>query len=90
LPHLAGVEVQDIFEDLVDPGLPKFDLITDHQALKVIYSRKSKSSARIERWVLPLKPNNYRVSYVSLRKNIVDALSRLTKIVASNQSQDDD
>ena len=27
---------------------------------------------------------------MSSRKNIADALSRLTKIVASNQSQDDD
>lgn len=29
-------------------GLPKFDLVTDHEQLKVIYSRKSKPSARIE------------------------------------------
>ena len=67
-------------------GLPKFDLVTDHEALKVIYSRKSKPSARIERWVLRLQPYNYQVCYVPWRKNIADALSRLTKIVASNQS----
>ena len=30
-------------------GLPQFDLVTDHEALKFIYSRKSKPSARIER-----------------------------------------
>ena len=30
-------------------GLPEFDLVTDHEALKVIYSTKSKPSARIER-----------------------------------------
>ena len=36
------------------------------------------------------QPFNYQVCYVSSRKNIADALSRLTKIVASNQSQDDD
>ena len=70
-------------------GLPKFELVSDHQALKVINSRKSKPSARIERWVLRLQPYNYQV-YVSWRKNIADALSRLMKIVASNQSQDDD
>ena len=58
--------------------------------LKVIYSRKSKPSARIERWVLRLQPYNYQVCFVSSRKNIADALSRLTKIIASNQSQDDD
>lgn len=62
-------------------GLTKFDLVTDHQALKVIYSRKSKPSARIERWVLRLQPYNYRVCYVSSRKNIADTLSGLTKIV---------
>ena len=59
-------------------GLPQFDLVTDHEALNVIYSRKSKPSARIERWVL------------RLRKNIADALSRLTKIPASSQSIEDD
>ena len=71
-------------------GLPKFDLVTDNEALKVIYLRKSKPSARIERWVLRLQPYNYQVCYLSSRKNIADALSRLTKTVASNQSQDDD
>ena len=71
-------------------GLPKFDLVTDHEALKVIYSTKPKPSARIELWVLRLQPYNYHVCYVSSRNNIADALSRLTKIVASNQSQDDD
>ena len=71
-------------------GLPQFDLVTDHEALKVIYSRKSKPSARIERWVLRLQPYNYDVSYVPSRKNIADALSRLTKIPASDQSLQDD
>ena len=33
-------------------GLQTLDLVTDHEALKVIYSRGSKPSARIERWVL--------------------------------------
>ena len=56
-------------------GLPQFDLVTDHEALKVIYSRKSKPSARIERWVLRLQPYNHQVCYVPSRKNIADALS---------------
>ena len=51
-------------------GLPKFDLVTDHEALKVIYSTKSKPSALIERWVLRLQPYNYQVCYVSSRENI--------------------
>ena len=71
-------------------GLPQFDLVTDHEALKVIYSKKSKPSARIERWVLRLQPYNYQVCYVPSRKNIADALSRLTKILASDQSLQDD
>ena len=71
-------------------GLPEFELVTDHEALKVIYSTRSKSTARIERWVLRLQPYNYRVCYVPSRKNIADALSRLTKIEDSFHSQDDD
>ena len=71
-------------------GLPQFDLVTDHEALKVMYSKKSKPSARIERWVLRLQPYNYQVCYVPSRKDIADALSRLTKIPASDQSLQDD
>ena len=71
-------------------GLPQFDLVTDHEALKVIFSKKSKPSARIERWVLRLQPYSYQVCYVPSRKNIADALSRLTKIPASDQSLQDD
>lgn len=41
--------------------LQTFDLVTDHEALKVIYSRGSKPSARDERWVLRLQPYNYKV-----------------------------
>ena len=46
-------------------GLPEFDLVTDHQALKTIYGPNSKPSARIERWVLRLQPFNYKVRYVT-------------------------
>ena len=38
--------------------LPKFDLVTAHEALKAIYSTNSKPSARIELWVLRLQPYN--------------------------------
>ena len=71
-------------------GLQTFDLVTDHEALKVIYSRGSKPSARIERWVLRLQPYNYKVCCVKSRDNIADALSRLTKIPASRNSRYDD
>ena len=42
------------------PTPAQFDLVTDHESLKVICSRKSKPSARIERWVLRLQPYNYQ------------------------------
>ena len=57
--------------------------MTDHQALKTIFGSGSKPSARIKHWVLRLQSFNYRVSFVSSRNNIADALSRLTKIPAS-------
>ncbi|KAL9962467.1 hypothetical protein ACROYT_G031572 [Oculina patagonica] len=70
-------------------GLQTFDLVTDHEALKVIYSRGSKPSARIERWVLRLQPYNYKVCCVASRDNIADALSRLTTIPASEKCRYD-
>ena len=71
-------------------GLPEYELvICDHEALNVSYSTRSKPSARIERWALRLQPYNYRVCYVPSRKNIVDALSRLTKIEDFFRFQDD-
>ena len=64
-------------------GLPEFHLVTDHQALKTIFGSGSKPSAHIKHWVLRLQSFNYRVCFVSSRNNIADALSRLTKIPAS-------
>ena len=66
--------------------LQTFDLVTDHEALKVIYSRGSKPSARIERWVLRLQPYSYKVCCVASRDNIADALSRLTTLPASDNA----
>ena len=72
-------------------GLPEFDLVTDHQALKTIYGPNSKPSAGIQRWVLRLQHFNYKVRYVTSRENIADVLSRLTKIPASKgYVQDED
>ena len=64
--------------------------MTDLEALKVIYSRGSKPSARIECWVLRLQPYNYKVCCVTSRDNIADVLSRLTKSPASGKSRYDD
>ena len=42
----------------------QFELLTDHKPLEVIYSSKSKPSARIERWVLRLQPYHFTVKHV--------------------------
>ena len=57
----------------------EFELETDHKPLECIFRRTSKSSARIERWVLHLQCHNYRVVYRPGKTNIVDALSRLNQ-----------
>lgn len=57
----------------------EFDLVTDHKPLEVIYSPKSKPSARIERWVLRLQPYKFRVVHVAGTSMIADPLSRLLR-----------
>ena len=57
----------------------EFELLTDHKPLETIFSprSRSKSCARIERWVLRLQSYKFKVRYISGRKNIADTLSRL-------------
>ena len=57
----------------------KFELETDHKPLECIFSRMSKPSARIERWVLRLPCHDYQVVYCPGKTNIADALSRLNQ-----------
>jgi len=55
----------------------KLELESDHKPLECIYGRKSKPSARIERWVLRLQGYNFKVVYRPGKTNIADVLSRL-------------
>ena len=56
-----------------------FTLVTDHRALEFMYSPKTTSSARVERWALRLQPYTYKVVYKPGPTNIADSLSRLIK-----------
>ena len=57
----------------------RFELVTDHKPLEVIYGPRSRPSARIERWVLRMQPYDFQVVHVQGQKNIADPLSRLVK-----------
>jgi len=55
----------------------EFTLITDHKPLEIIYGNSSsKTSARIERWVLRLQPYTFIVKYKPGSENAADYLSR--------------
>lgn len=55
----------------------RFDLMTDHKPLEVIYGLLSKPSARIERWVIRLQPYDFWVVYAPGQSNVADLFSRL-------------
>lgn len=59
----------------------EFDLITVHKPLEIIFGQKTKSCARIERWVLRLQLYKYKsIIYRPGKENVADPLSRLCKL----------
>lgn len=68
----------------------RFELITDHKPLEIIFGRKSKPCARIERWVLRLQSFDFKVVYKPGKSNIADPLSRLCKIGGSTPYNNED
>lgn len=67
----------------------KFELVTDHKPLEVIFKLSSKPPARIERWVLRLQAFKFKVIYQSGKSNIADSVSRLCQL-AEDKSVDQD
>ena len=66
----------------------EFVLVTDHKPLETIYgSRTSKTSARIERWVLRLQPYSLKVQYKPGCENPADYLSRHPTSVSTKQQR---
>ena len=57
----------------------KFDLVTDHKPLEVIYGPRTKPCARIKRWVLRLQPYDFWIVYSPGPGNLADPLSRLLR-----------
>ena len=56
----------------------KFELFSDYKALLQVYSRTSKPSARIERWVLRLQQFDFEIKYKKGIENLADSISRLS------------
>lgn len=55
----------------------KFDILTDHKALEVIFSPTSKPPAHIECWALRLQQYDFTVKYRKGDRNPADVLSRM-------------
>jgi len=68
----------------------EFELETDHKPLQFTYSKTSRSSARVERWVLRLQAYDYKAVYRPGKSNIANSLSRLRIRTPTKEGKDRD
>ena len=61
--------------------------MTDHKPLECIFSPKSKTCARIERWLLRMQPYKFSVKYIPGPKKIADSLSRLLHATSNSKEK---
>lgn len=55
----------------------KFDLLTDHKPLEMLFGPKSRPNARLERWIMRIQPFEYNIRHIPGCLNIADPFSRL-------------
>ena len=66
----------------------EFELMADHKPLECIFSPKSKTCARIERWLLRMQPYRFKMKYIPGPKNIANSLSRLLCAMPPSEHKD--
>ena len=66
----------------------EFELETDHKPLECIFSKTSKPSARIERWVLRLQCHDCKVVYLPGKQTLSHALSQMNQCNSKDLSSE--
>lgn len=55
----------------------RFELLTDHKPLEMLFGPKSRPNARLERWIMRLQCFDYKIRHIPGSSNIADPFSRL-------------